>query len=260
MTGGSRSRTIRFMTTVSDDAVVLARLDYSETSQVIVLFTQRHGKVRAIAKGIKRHTKTRFAAGIDLLDIGHVVVSVRPDRAAGLATVTEWKQTRSLSGLREKLTRIQGAQYVAEITGHLTEDWDPHADLYDAMIATLTALSNSLEPLAAVVAFQRRLLESAGSGPRLDACMSCGSNDELTHFSSFEGGMMCRNCEPGQVEKWELSPKTLDLLRKERITDATPDMLVGAFGVLNYHIAHLMGREPRLASKLVPTVRRRTVE
>jgi DNA repair protein RecO len=90
------------MATISDDAVVLARLDYSETSQVIVLFTRSYGKVRAIAKGIKRHTKTRFAVGIDLLDIGHVVVSAHPDRSAALATVTEWNPAASLSGLREK--------------------------------------------------------------------------------------------------------------------------------------------------------------
>ena len=104
------------MALISDSAVVLTRLDYSETSQVIVLLTRAHGKVRAIAKGIKRGTKKRFAAGIDLLDVGQVVVSSRYERGPGLATVTEWKQTRSLSGLREKLFRIQGAQYVAEIT------------------------------------------------------------------------------------------------------------------------------------------------
>ena len=47
-----------------DQAIVLGRLDYSETSQVHVLFAREHGKVRAIAKGIKRGTKKRFAAAV----------------------------------------------------------------------------------------------------------------------------------------------------------------------------------------------------
>src|SRR5215510_10576041 len=99
------------MPLLRDSAVVLGRLDYSETSQILVLFTREQGKVRAIAKGAKRSTKARFAPGIDLLDIGSVVISVRHERAEGLATLTEWKQTRSLSGLREKLERLSAAQY-----------------------------------------------------------------------------------------------------------------------------------------------------
>lgn len=275
------------MASIRDDAVVLGRLDYSETSQVIVLFTREHGKVRAIAKGIKRGTKTRFAVGIDLLDVGQVMLSSRQERAAKLATVTEWKQTHSLSGLREKLFRIQAAQYASEITLQLTEDWDPHVELFDALVAILTALSEAAEALPATVTYQRSLLKSIGSLPRFDACVSCGRTGDLTHFSSFEGGMICRHCGPGQVEKHELTPATLCTLQeickvgtaqsadglrsaarnsnrsdgraadKATPTPAMQSLLAGPFNVLNYHIAHLMGREPLLASKLVPRPRRR---
>ena len=189
------------MASIRDDAVVLARLDYSETSQVVVLFTRQHGKVRAIAKGIKRGTKTRFATAIDLLDLGQIVVSSRQERGAALATVTEWRQTRRLSGLREKLFRIEGAQYAAEVTGRLVEDWDPHVGLFDALVSVLVDLSNASEPLEPTVAYQRALLESVGSMPRFDACALCGRVDDLTHFSSLEGGVICRHCEPGQIEK-----------------------------------------------------------
>ncbi|MGB2986692.1 MAG: DNA repair protein RecO, partial [Phycisphaerae bacterium] len=248
------------MPIIRDEAVVLGRLDYSETSQVIVFFTREHGKVRAIAKGIKRGTKTRFATGIDLLDVGQVVISSRQEHSANLATVTEWKQTRSLSGLREKLFRIQGAEYVAEVTGHLTEDWDPHVELFDAVVAALAELSDASEALAPVVAYQLRLLESIGSSPRFDTCVLCGRADDLTYFSSFEGGMICRHCEPGQIEKREVSAVVLRICRCAQAPSMTPGSLAGAFSLLNYHIAHLMGRESVLASKLVPKGRDRLVQ
>jgi DNA repair protein RecO (recombination protein O) len=247
------------MPTVSDEAIVLMRLDYSETSQVIVLFTRTSGKVRAIAKGIRRSTKTRFATGMDLLDVGHVVFSARGDRSAGLVTVTDWKQTRSLSGLRDKLTRIHAAQYVAEITGHLTEDCDPHPPLFDAVLAVMEDLSEASDPLPPVVVFQRQLLSATGSAPRLDACLLCGRRSDLTHFSSFEGGPICRHCEPAQVEKWPLSPETLRLLQADQVTGASNDTVISTFALLDYHIAHLMGRPSRLASRLVPSARRRTM-
>lgn len=277
------------MALIRDEAVVLARLDYSETSQVLVLFTRQHGKVRAIAKGIRRGTKARFAVGTDLLDVGTVVVSSRQERSANLATVTEWKQTRSLSGLRETLARLRGAEYAIEITTHLTEDWDPHFELFDSLLSTLTGLSEASEPLPLVVAYQLSLLDAVGSHPRFDTCVLCGRRDGLTHLSAYEGGMICRHCEAGQVEKWAVSPGTLEKVSRLATrsppkpqplarSPSEPQALAAepgglrvsssafsastdsAFGLLNYYIAHLMGREPLLASKVVPSNRRRVVE
>lgn len=269
------------MAVFADQAVVLLRYDYSETSQVIVLMTREHGKVRAIAKGIRRGTKARFAAGIDLLDIGRIIISSRHERSAKLATVTEWRQTRSLPGIREKLFRIHAAQYTAEITGYLTEDWDPHIDLFDHFVATLLELNDASEPLPPVVAYQLELLSEIGSIPRFEACVVCGRSDDLTHFASLEGGMICRHCEPARVEKREVSETTLGAIRhllKEHpapVADPGPTSskpaavsadnteragtdLSGAFSLLDYHMAHLIGRESRLAPKLVTRQQRRS--
>jgi len=258
------------MSLIHDEAVVLGRVDYSETSQVLVLFTREHGKIRAIAKGIKRGTKARFAVGVDLLDVGHVVFSSRGERSNALATLTEWKPSQSLWGLREKLFRIQAGQYAAEVTAHLTEDWDAHADLFDALVSTLAALTDASEPLAVVTRYQLVLLGSIGSLPRFDACVLCGREEDLAHFSSFEGGLICRHCEPGQVEKREVSARTVMALgtSKDDHCSQSPGAAGtsgsgtrgGVFTVLNYHIAHLMGREPLLGSALVSRSAQRLVE
>lgn len=247
-----------------DQAVVLRRLDYSETSQVLVLFARDHGKVRAIAKGIKRGTKTRFAVGIDLLDIGHVVFSSRVERREKLATLTEWKQAHSLFGLRENLPRIQAAQYAAEVTAALTEDWDPHTELFDALVGLLMSLCETSNVLELLVRYQISLLEEIGSLPRFDACVLCAREGDLTYFSSFDGGLVCRHCEPGQVEKREVTPGTTSILQawtagEEREAEVEAASLNGPFTVLNYHLAHLMGREPTLASSIVPKLVQRTL-
>lgn len=251
------------MSVTRDQAVVLRRLDYSETSQVLALFTRDHGKVRAIAKGIKRGTKTRFAVGIDLLDIGHVLFTDRVDRRERLATITEWKQSLSLSGLRESLPRIQAAQYCAEITAALTEDWDPHVELFDALVEALHALAESTEPLSRVVRYQTLLLDAIGSLPRFDACVQCERDTDLTHFSSFDGGMVCRHCESNQVEKRLVSAPTAHRLQAWAVPGASLGEapvadLRGPFSLLNYHLSHLIGHEPALATALVPKIVQRT--
>jgi len=258
------------MPVIRDHAVILARIDYSETSQIISAFTRNHGKVRAIAKGVKRGTKTRFAAGIDLLDIAEIVVTSREERPAGLATLTEWKQSRGFLGLREKLFRLYGAQYVAEIANALTEDWDPHEGLYDDLLDALSHLDMADEPFKPVVRFQITLLHSIGSMPRFDTCATCGRAGELTHFSSFDGGTICRHCEPVQVEKRAISNSTVEMVLRlhgtlvsrevEKSGAAAESNLIGPFDILDYHISHLMGRAPVMAAKLLSPDRRRAAQ
>jgi len=125
----------------SDLAVVLRRLDYSETSQILVLFSRKHGKIRLIAKGIKRSTKNRFAPAIDLLEVGQVVWSARLDRQQNLATLTEWKQLEAFCQLRENLDRLYAAEYAAEVTSEVTQDGDPHPALYEALVQFLKSRS-----------------------------------------------------------------------------------------------------------------------
>jgi DNA repair protein RecO (recombination protein O) len=237
------------MPLTKDEAIVIRRLDYSETSQVVVLFGRSSGKIRAIAKGIKRSTKVRFAVGIDLLDVGHVMVSARSPRPIELATVTEWKQSEALSGLRSRLERMHAAGYAAEVVAGLTEDWDPHPALFDSLLVLLRTLCEASDVMPPLVAFQQVLLAEVGSLPDFQACMSCGrvpGSKEPSCFSSVEGGLVCRDCESAFVEKLDLPPGLAAVLGGEVDAQTAP----GAFAVLDYHISHLMGRAPLTSSLL----------
>jgi DNA repair protein RecO (recombination protein O) len=237
------------MPSIRDNTIVLRRLDYSETSQVLVFFGQDRGKVRAIAKGIKRSTKTRHSGAIDLLDAGEVVFSVRSTTQEALAQVTEWKQTRSFSGLREQIPRLYGAQYCAEIVASMTADWDPHPDLYEALLEALTIFNTAAVVLPGIVQFQRQLLQSTGMYPEVRHCVGCGRDPvpgEPLHFTSHQGGILCRDCEPRFVEKRLINPAEPAVLSGRRQGGPIWD----AFETFDYHISHLIGRRPSVSEAL----------
>lgn len=257
------------MSLISDKAIVLRRLDYSETSQILALFTREHGQVRVIAKGIKRGTRSRFAVGIDLLELGQVVWSARADRPQNLAILTEWKQVDAFIGLRAQLERLHAAQYAAEITSELTVDQDAHPALFDALQVLLKKLSvvscessvggpQIFNPLADLCEFQRTLLIEIGLMPRADSCVGCRSAitpaaAQGVYFTSHEGGLLCRDCEAGYVEKRRLSPGAIRVISG----GAVDEPLAGeVFALLNYHISHLMHKEPRLAQFVLPAAKR----
>ena len=117
-------------------------------------------------------------------------------------------------------------------------------------------ISSAAEPLKATVTYQLDLLTAIGMSPRFDVCVQCGRTEDLTHFSSHEGGAVCRHCEANRVEKREVAPDTFRVLRRE-VDLIAP---VPPFALLNYHIAHLMGRQPRLAAKLVSPAHQRLIQ
>ncbi len=210
------------MALVKDSAVVLRRLDYSETSQVLAVFTRGHGQLRLIAKGIKRSTKDRAAIGIDLLELGDAVISLRPGKEDNLATLTEWRQQDGFPHLRQGLDRMYAAQYAAEATAQLTELHDPHPALFDGLAALLRRMGQA-HALPALVEYLLLLLKEIGLQPEWASCANCGRGvvgDPVAYFSSRQGGVVCRDCESALVEKRRVRIKTLETCRSLSQSDA----------------------------------------
>lgn len=241
------------MPTRRDNAVVLRLSDYSETSQIVTLFTNDAGLVRLIAKGARRSTKTRFAVGLDLLEAGEVRFAT-PRGGASLGTMLEWVQTDGFLDLRHDLPRIYAALYAAELTIALTEEYDPHARLYDSLLELFRALSGPGElPPDAVVRFQAGILRATGFAPNLRSCNVCNTprmRGAPAYFSSERGGLICRECEVHLTEKRAVSADLVDYGRER--SEASD-----WFTLLHYHLKHLAGKKLRTSAPIVAVFDRR---
>jgi DNA repair protein RecO (recombination protein O) len=238
------------MASIKDNAIVLRRLDYSETSQVLAFFMRAHGQRRLIAKGIKRGTRKKFATGIDLLEQGEVVFWDRPHGESQLSTLTEWRQTELFLGLRTGLDRWYAGQYAAEITSGMTQEADPHPELYDALARFLSQLSAGQPVLRALVLYQSALLSSVGLSPDLSKCVVCGRAappNRAAYFTARQGGLVCRNCGAKLDEKRLAQAGVLTFLRDPLIA-SEPSVERGAFDLLDYTIAHALGRRITLST------------
>jgi DNA repair protein RecO (recombination protein O) len=248
-----------------DQAIVLRVTEFSESSQIVWLFTERSGQVRLMAKGVRRSTKARTAVGLDLLECGEAGFDpARPN--AELGTLTEWALRDAHLGLRRSLPHLLAGLYAAELVASFTLAEDPHPQLFETFkrflaVAADEASSNAAESAAGaaggvgrpdsdrvaalVVRFQTRLLEAIGYAPRLDACVQCGRavpSAEPAFFSSGAGGLLCRDCEMPFIEKRRL-PRGL---RGEE-TRADP---LAWFDLLEYHLTALLGRPLRSSGRL----------
>lgn len=199
----------------TDNAICIRDLDWSESSQLVVLLTQAHGKVRGLAKGSRRNSPSaiaKFSGGINLMSAGQAIVTTKP--ATQLASVTEWDLQNDHYALRTDLTAQWSAMYAADLINSLLADEDPHPGAYDAMGQLLADLTQGDDAAEALLRFQWALLSDVGYRPELDRDVETGDALAKARAYSFDpklGGLTTRNGM--HDEHWRVRANTVELLR-----------------------------------------------
>jgi DNA repair protein RecO (recombination protein O) len=235
-------------------AIVLRVVDFSESSAVVTLFTREFGKIRALAKGAWR-PKGPFESALDLLGLCRIVFLRKSSDALDL--LTEAKLERRFRPPGREISNLYAAYYVAELLSELTDDYDPHVELFDAANDTLAALRGSVIVAPEVVRFELIALRVLGHMPSLDKCVECGKTVEVDGripFSHLAGGVLCRSCRIGQKQVISVSAGVLAALRHlaaphgaEPSSMELDRRIYGELrAVLNRYWSHLLGREPRM--------------
>lgn len=249
------------MALVSDRCICLRKIDFSETSQILSLFSREHGLLRVIAKGAHRRTKagaSKFDGGLDLLDVGEAVFTFDPAKELNL--LTEWRLSEGHLDLRRSLRGIYLSQYAAELITMLFEEHDPHPVLFDRLVQTIPDLG-AARAEEAFLAFQLDLLRESGYLPELSGCGECGLHFDERHglffFSPARGGVVCRNCEGAVPDRIQIDLRLLRLIqgmlrlprangvaaRLPRLTRHQTDPINRIFAG---HLQHTLGRRLRL--------------
>lgn len=240
------------MPLIKDQGLVIRRLDYSETSQVLAVLCRDSGQQRLIAKGSKRGTKAKASVGIDLLEYGQLVYSRRLESEAQLATLTEWRQLDLFPRIRSDLATWYAAQYAADRVAQATQENDPHPELFDAFIEFLAA---DTPPLTGLIRYLLTVLREIGLTPKLDACVGCRTpraQVECSYFSARQGGLLCRDCEPAFVEKRRIDAAAVSALETVA-DDGNPSPAAGirpAFELLDYHLTEVLAKTSRVTPLL----------
>jgi DNA repair protein RecO (recombination protein O) len=205
--------------TSKTEAVVLRSFRLGEADRVLHVYTAAHGRVGAVAKGIRK-TKSRFGARLEPLS--HVELLLHQG-SGELGTVTGASLIRSHHEVREEPYRLGVGTIGAEAMLRLFPEEEANERAFTALtrfldaldeLASLAPAAPRLDPLA--LSFQLKLLWLSGYLPHLETCVECGAEDGLVGYLPAAGGAVCRACGPGAIS---LSP---DGLRGVRALVHTP--------------------------------------
>lgn len=181
----TRARTYR------TEAIVLRRKDIGEADRILTLLTPDHGKVRVVAKGIRK-PRSRKAGHLELFTRVSLLVAAGRD----LDLITQAEAVEMYRPLREDLLRGAYAAYAVELLDKFTPDQQEAGDLYALLAGVLAWLGAAPDPAIAVRYYELRLLTLAGYQPELRRCVLGGETivAEDQFFSVMQGGVVCAKC------------------------------------------------------------------
>ena len=241
------------------EAVVLKAIDYGEADKILTLYTPSLGKVRAIAKGVRRVT-SRMGGHLDLF--AHATVLLIHGR--NMEIVTEGRGVHTFARLRDDLARLAMACYVAELTDRFTEDGNPNHELFRTLVRVLERIDAGEAPERALRLYELQLLALSGYRPQLHRCVACDATIEpgANAFEPALGGVLCPACAPSQPAARSISTPALKLLRNLQTrgagmlaVDVPPPVRDEAESMLSLYIHYLLERRPSSAAFL-ETLRR----
>ena len=184
------------MTLYRDEGVVLRVQKLGEADRIITILTRRHGRVRAVAKGVRR-TRSKFGASVE--PFSHVDLQLYAGRGLGdrLDIVVQAESLTSYgSALVSDYGRYTAGTAVLETAERLTaEEREPSLRLFLLVVGALRALSER-DPSLVLDAFLLRAMSVAGYAPALADCARCGTPGPHRAFSIPAGGTVCPACRP----------------------------------------------------------------
>lgn len=198
------------------DAIIIKKTKLGEADRILTLFTPRLGKIKAVAKGVRR-PRSKMAGHLELLT--HSLVSLA--RGRNLETVTGAQTIDSFLPLKSDLWLTSCALYLAELVNQFTFDDTENYSLFQLLLSTMENLCQPCNRELVLRYFEMRLLEAVGYRPRLHECVACHQPlDPVPNtFSPGAGGMLCSSCSPGEYLVYTLSVNAQKVLRLLQSTD-----------------------------------------
>jgi DNA repair protein RecO len=193
------------------DAIVLTRFDYGEADRIMTLFTPTHGKLKAIAKGVRR-TKSRLGGSLEPLAELRVALA----RGRTFDVVTQVQVSHAWLRLRDSLESTATAWYLAELADRSLEERHEAEGLYALLRRAYELLDAGMDSGRVARWYEMHLADEMGVRPEVDRCVECDrmlQADEQFRWVPPLGGLLCSRCPGPPADRAGLSLEALKLLK-----------------------------------------------
>ena len=193
------------------DALILRRADFGEADRLLTVYTPQRGKLRFLAKGVRK-TTSRKAGHVELF----MLTNMRVARGRTWDIISQAEIVEPYRGLRDNLDRTSQAYYLAELVDRFTEEHDANPPLFELLALTLAHLGHADDAFVVLRYFELHLLNLTGFQPQLHYCVACQEALEPVddnYFHAVDGGALCPTHGQNRPNAEPLALPVLKVLR-----------------------------------------------
>ncbi|CAG4928816.1 MULTISPECIES: DNA repair protein RecO [Acidithrix] len=170
----------------NDQAVVLRNWKLGEADKIISLYGVEHGKIRAVAKGVRK-TKTKFGARLE--PISYLKIQCW-EGSSELHIVSQVESIELFPRIKSDLELLRKGLAIVEVIEELIGDSTGDIEIFKLLVRALDTLERRDSPYL-LSGFLWRLLQVEGVSPELSCCVECGEPEGLEFFSNSGSGLVC---------------------------------------------------------------------
>jgi DNA repair protein RecO (recombination protein O) len=196
------------MSLYRDEAIILRTQKLGEADRIITMLTREHGRVRGVAKGVRR-TMSKFGARLE--PGSHVDIQMHIGKT--FDTVTQVEALRNYGeAITDDYQRWTIASAILETSERFTaQEREPAVQEFHLVVGAMKALCDDrYDPALVLDAFLLRSLALGGYAPSMTDCSRCGLAGPHRYFSLVGGGSVCLECRPSACATPQ--PETLELM------------------------------------------------
>ena len=189
----------------SFEGIILSETNYSESSKILNVLTDKYGLIGIMSKGC-HNLKSKLRGVSRKLLYGKFNVYYKP---SGLSTLISVDVINSFSNTLTDLERISYASFILDLTIQVLRQTEDE-EIFDLLKNTLIKIEEGLSPIALTNILELKYLNYLGVSPNIDSCSICGSAKQIVTLSSSSGGYVCKNCYQDEAL---VSEKTIKMIR-----------------------------------------------
>lgn len=226
-------------------AIVIKHRESGEADRVLTLYTLEHGKLQAIAKGVRK-SKSRKAGHLEPFTL----VSLQLAKGRTWEVVAQAEAQKTFQSIRKDLNLTAHAAYFVELVDRFSYEEGPNRPLFQILSEGLQRLDEGFAPETVVHYFEVRLLDLIGFRPELHRCVACEAQiqPEAQYYSPKLGGALCPKCFSADPNAWRISLNALKYLRyfqrspwsKIKLRIIPPEVENELKHIIQHHLTYLL--------------------
>lgn len=189
--------------------IVLKGMNFGEADKILTILTERFGKVKAIAKGVRK-IKSHLAGSLEPF----MLVNLQLHEGKTFYLVTGAAIENDFPNIHSDLEKTAQAFFLGEMVDRFVEENQLVPEVYDLLKKALAFQEQNIRRLI-LRAFELKIIEASGFKPELYHCVHC--KEKMSAGENFwdgvEGGVICGDCQNKLHHGKEISDETIKLFR-----------------------------------------------